>query len=511
VTWIRRLGSLRLHITVAAVCGIMSGSKADVRLSNGNFFIVYTDVSYSDDATIQITRTYNSADNSEGMFGWGWGSPYETYLTVEDRRLVVYENGGANKNTYTPLPEASSEEPFDRLSKIREGQRFESFRYGYQTILRTAKGFVRLGSSRNEVFDSVGRLVEIVTDGTKSVRFSYTRGSLSGIDDSAGHSLQLQLRQGRVIKIEANDGSVARYDYNGRGELVASQSLEGNHYQYAYSADGLHNLTAIAGPGSATTEIWYHPNGKVRFVHVRGESPKEYSYTSESLSAQRHERVGVSQVLNGQRKTTWTTFLYQLGPNQEEHLIQQLENDGPRVKETDYDPVYGTPTLIERRETARFNYDEKGRVIRKILNEVTEDVSYAPNGKVETITRRSSMEPHDVLFSAKYAYDKTGQLTEAVSSSGSDFELKYDAVGHMQAIRDGGDTLVFSYDKLGRPIMITVNDKDRIKILYEPGGKISHVENTSPALTARVSSIIERFAYLARSAGVTFDLTVNNE
>ena len=70
-------------------------TQSGVNLKNGNFYITYTDHDLKGRNGISIDRTYNSKTTSIGLFGFGWGSEFETRLfTVGDGSIYIREYGG---------------------------------------------------------------------------------------------------------------------------------------------------------------------------------------------------------------------------------------------------------------------------------------------------------------------------------------------------------------------------------------------------------------------------------
>src|SRR3989338_182321 len=79
-------------------------AHANVSLKNGNFFIGYKDVVYPGGFEPKIERIYNSKTPFNGIFGRGWGTEYEAYLSVSaDGSVVVHEYGGGAENRFSPV------------------------------------------------------------------------------------------------------------------------------------------------------------------------------------------------------------------------------------------------------------------------------------------------------------------------------------------------------------------------------------------------------------------------
>src|SRR3954466_6939903 len=94
------------------IVGLVASNSAlaNVSLKNGNFFIGYTDIVYPGGFEPRIDRIYNSKSPYKGMYGWGWGNEYESYLRVSaDGSVVVHEYGSGAENRFSPLAFKSEE------------------------------------------------------------------------------------------------------------------------------------------------------------------------------------------------------------------------------------------------------------------------------------------------------------------------------------------------------------------------------------------------------------------
>ena len=79
-------------------------AQAGVNLKNGNFYINYFDIIVPGGGkNLEISRTYNSKATKKGWFGFGWGSEFETSLTVAaDSSVVINENGSGAQTRFVP-------------------------------------------------------------------------------------------------------------------------------------------------------------------------------------------------------------------------------------------------------------------------------------------------------------------------------------------------------------------------------------------------------------------------
>ncbi len=94
----------KIIINILIFSFLSFGLKAGVNIKNGNFYISYSDVLLKKykSAFKDITRTYNSKSTEIGLFGYGWGTKFETSITVyPDGTLQVKEYGAGGKTIYS--------------------------------------------------------------------------------------------------------------------------------------------------------------------------------------------------------------------------------------------------------------------------------------------------------------------------------------------------------------------------------------------------------------------------
>ena len=242
-------------------------AMAGVNLKNGNFYISYTDIIVPGGGMeLEITRTNNSKSTEKGWFGFGWGSDYETYVTVSaDGSVIVHENGSGALTRFTPKTAVDAKSAAARIvsairkkssisekvandltaklsndaelrqayarkykvtAEIADGTELYSNNRGIQKIVKTKHGFKRsYNDGKVEEFNKEGKLVRISNKNGYEVKLAYEKGSLKSIKDSAANQLFFEwYPDGKVKHISSAGDKKTHYKYRG-DDLVESKDI----------------------------------------------------------------------------------------------------------------------------------------------------------------------------------------------------------------------------------------------------------------------------------------------
>lgn len=219
-----------------AVVAFAAPASSLVNEKNGNFVIGYTDMTYK--GVDLLVRSYNSVSSGRGMFGVGWGTPYETHVTVaRDGKLRLNYNGIGRAVVFAA---ATSEPGPTQVFVANNGSRavFDGKTY----VVRSTYGRAHVMR-----FDRFGRMLSRADDRTGKLTYSleYKNGVLDRVVHGNGTILAFRFNSaGRVARLSVvGVKGDAVYAYNDRGELVRSRDAGKNVYRYQY--DQLSNMTAI--------------------------------------------------------------------------------------------------------------------------------------------------------------------------------------------------------------------------------------------------------------------------
>ena len=214
---------------------------------------------------LEIIRSYSSARNLVEV-GLGFGWTHSLAWSLEERRheFLLRTGNGATET----------------LPALREvGQQASVGPWG---IMRTESGYaVRPGNefihhfAKTQPGASVYRLVGVSYRARGRIVLGYEGDRLAHVTDTAGRRILFRgARDGRIgaIHVPAPDGQTitfARFEYDGRGDLVASVDADGYSTHYAYDEE--HRLQRLEYPSGIAFRFVYDQAG--RCIETWGEYP----------------------------------------------------------------------------------------------------------------------------------------------------------------------------------------------------------------------------------------------
>lgn len=522
-----------------------------VNLKNGNFYITYTDIVVpGGDHDLEITRTYNSKSTDNGWFGFGWGSLYETKLSVSaDGSVVVMENGSGAQTRFVPKEAINVEsasrkivdamkkkEPMSdvavqslvkRLNNDAELRQFYSKKYnietkladgtllysndrGIQTIAKEKNGYKRVSSDgKIDYFDNEGKLTKISDKNGYSVLFEYKGTQLYAIKDTQAKQLLLEWYPDGKMKSSSYAGDKkANYTYDTKGNLSQSVDVAGNSYKYEY--DGNHNLTSITYIDSTKMQVKYDKNSFATDVIERtGESTK-YKYENNPKNPDLHYWTTVTKKpIEGAEFSSRYEYEIKTKPDGQQYTYRiATEVEGVKT-ETIYSECCSLPLKITRgKDVTTFEYNAKGLLTKKTSTR-GEYVELAYDEKINKITKVVNNDGWTT-----FQYDKGGNLAKAVNSVGKSVLLIYDRAGKITKMIDQlkddtktRRTLSFKYNSLGKPVEIEMENVGIINVAYDNYGEIKKVESKAGAKMAlQVTQAFQSLLSIVKPAGVNLNM-----
>ena len=235
---------------------------AGVSLKNGNFYISYTDILVPGGGhDLKIVRTYNSRATEVGWFGFGWGSDYETYITVSaDGSVVVHENGSGALTRFTPK---EAVDPTAAANKIIEAMRKKT-----SLSEKVASNLRKKLIGDAEIRQAYARKFNVKAKlAAGTILYSNTRG------------LQEIHKVKKGFKRVYNDGKVEYFNKSGKLTKVKDK----NNYIVNFKYDKSNHLTSIKDSLAKQLFLSWYTDGKIKEVWSAGDKKVFYKYKVKML------------------------------------------------------------------------------------------------------------------------------------------------------------------------------------------------------------------------------------
>ncbi len=557
-------------VLAAVLVSWLAPAPADASVSrrNGNFFIGYTDIPALPGSGMMLERVYNSKSSFSGMFGFGWGSDYEAYLTLQaDGGVVLHQNGGGAPATFSPpkpddavlraaiqalsaarrkagdlTPDAlrtyeerlGTDERFrhDEWDRLRDvagitprdlpvGTQLTSNNSGYgghQVLTRVAGGYRTEGSGRAWDYDEKGRFSRVTDANHHWVMAERdASGQLKTLKDDLGASIQLDLDEsGHLVRAISSNGITIRYRYQGV-ELVYSKDSKGNEYSHAY--DHRHNMVRVGYTDGSELVVAYDPLEQLegtRLVRDRDGTLTLYErYGANDPAAMRvgsstTVREASGAVVSHTREET-IYRLKQSGAGR--YVYQEIAEDDGSSSNVTYDESNHPLEIVKNHDRTVFRYDDKGRMTFREDAATIQELAYAGVGKVSR-ARLASRDSEGVAIDrmvADYRYDKRANLTAADTADGVHITLGYDAQGRIVSMKSRGGKatageLRFEYPEgIWHPARITAVGLGSVSVMYGADGEIiKSVSDGGRQVALKITGMFDALLTAIRPAGVKF-------
>ena len=540
----------KICLLLLVFTGIAHGG---VNLKNGNFYTTFIDIVVpGEGADLEISRTYNSKATEKGWFGFGWGSTYETYLTVSaDGSAIIHENGTGAMTRFTPKeavdPKAAAKRiieamrkkstittkvaqdlekrlvnnaeyrqmyarRFNVTSKLAVGTTLHSNDRGIQKLEKTKDGYTRVyNDGKKHFFNEDGKLVKITDKNGYKVVLDYKNGKLKSIKDS--HAKQLFFAwypDGKVKNIWKTGNKKTFYEYDG-DNLKKSTDIESNVYTYSY--DGNHNLLDIGYTDGKKMSIEYGKgkmSGLVTKVTEKNGDYTKYEYGANEKNPDMHYWTIVTKKdpISNKERSNHYEYEIKTRPDGSPYTYRILTKVNGLKTETIYSECCSMPLKITRgKHVTTFEYNAKGLLTKKASTkgDYVELKYHKEFNKVTRVVNNKGW--------TNYQYDKKGNLAKAINSKGKSVLLIYDRKGRITKMVDYNKksqkkrSLSFEYNALGKPVEIAMSKVGKIHVAYDNYGEIKKVESKAGhKMALQVTEAFQSLLAIVKPAGVSFSL-----
>lgn len=502
-----------------AVQDVSSGISVFGTLKLGRYTTSFRDLSVPVSGfAMQVMRTYDSTDMSNGDFGIGWHVDVSNFSVSSNRLLgaggwtmydtsctlglclTAYKNsaprfvsvrfpdghvevfdltpdGGTNVFwTCTPkftargaLGTTSTLVPLDDTGCSYTG---DGNLYGSNGVYNPQR--FQLTTRRGEVFVLDAKLGLISMTDRNGNRLSV---DASGVHSSAGPSITFARDgSGRITTVTGPSGQTLKYSYSASGDLVSSTDPDGNVDTYTY--DAAHHLLKVAGPQGALSTQNYDSSGRlVSITDASGHTTMITSDPSAQTTAVTDALGATTTVLTADdlgdivRSATTSggvthteTFVYDAVG----HILQKTDENGNSAHAA-YDAQGDLTSYTDALgDTTHFAYDSSGDLTSVTGPDggVLAGVTYDANGNPVSITQAGGNVQH-------LAVDGSGHVVSRTDAAGNVTSYSYDTAGHLTDVTSpSGGSFRLAYDASGRATSITDALGNTIAYVYDGNGDV---------------------------------------
>jgi RHS repeat-associated protein len=503
-----------------------------VNVTNGNMYLQQTDYQLPGVGPgLNITRTYNSNLQKQGLFGRGWSSVYDTSIKVYDATFIRL-NLPDGRAVYFTRPNSTS--AFAAVEKDFHSQ-----------VTQNGDGSFTLSFSDGgrQQFNAAGKLLTIADRYNNQTTLTYDNaGRLASASDPFGRVLSFTTNtDGQVVSIGDALGMIATYSYGSGRELLATTYPDSSAYHLTY--DFNFQLTSVTDAlGNVLESHTYDSQGRALT------SEKQGGVEHYSLSYVSDTQTDVTDALGHMTK-------YTVDKSKGRNVVTRVEavcncQSVPPIQTWTYDDQLNVSSMTDTLNyTTTYTYDAQGN--RLTSTDETGTVVYTYNEFGEVLTRTDQLNglwtnSYDaqgnlvsttdaISKSTTFTYNTRGMLLTAKDARGKITSLAYDANGNLTNKTDplGHETLFgydararlinvtnplghstsVAYDLVGRPTRLTRPDGAFITYEYDPGGRLIAATDAKGARSTYgydgANRLTSETDPLGQTASYTYDLMSN--
>ena len=450
-----------------------------VHLKAGNYFYSNQDLLISGRGfSLQIVRDYDSQNEHEGPFGYGWSFQLLMELirvTEGDEDYAIVRRGDGVRLKFKDNGDGTFTPPAGR----------------YDTLVQNADGSYDLikktgtcsSCAETAHFDTGGHLLYKRDGNGNQMGFSYDgTGKVATVTDASGRQLTFTYgANNKISKVTDPAGREFSYTYDAAGNLTSYSDPIGNTTTYAY--DSNHNLTSIVDPRgntlhaitydsnerassytekSGTWQLSYYPDSNQTNQQNPNGNNWQYYYNDTGQMTQKRDPIGNQLTYSWDDNQNWTGTTDAVGYT----TSYTYDSNGNRLTETD-----------SLGNTTTYTYDSANNKVATFTDPLGRVTSYEydSNGNRTKIIRDygGSLQNETV-----FTYDSDGGLTSTTDPLGNTTTYTYDTYGNLIQVTDAlGNATTYTYDVLGNKLTETDSRGYTTTYGYDLLGRLTSVRD----------------------------------
>jgi RHS repeat-associated protein/uncharacterized repeat protein (TIGR01451 family) len=405
--------------------------------------------------------------------------------------------------------------------------------YQYDADNRLTKTIYPDGSTRQVVYNALGKKSDMVDELGRTTHFDYDANGrlikttypdsttdsatydandqrISSTDRAGRTTIYTYDALGRLIKTAFPDGSSTSTTYDAIGEIIASTDALGNtiHFQYDAAHRRIHSINALnqitsftydaAGNQTSAIDALNHT---IQFTYDGANTLTKTTFPDATTLSSVYDALG-RQISRTDQAGKVTSFSYDaLGRMTS---VTDALNQATRFG---YDELGNRITQTDaNNHTTSFAFDQKGRRIQKKLPlGQVESYSYNAAGN---LTTRTDFNGHTTA----YAYDALNRLTSKQADpfftqnglGASQVNFSYTPTGQRASMSDASGTTTYTYDTRDR-LLSKATPFGTLTYTYDAAGNVLTIgsSNTGGASITYTYDLLNRLASAGDVAGTT--------
>ncbi|MGE5474544.1 MAG: S8 family serine peptidase [Ignavibacteriales bacterium] len=422
----------------------------------------------------ELTSTEQKTDGTEAI------TTITKYDKNGNKRFEINGNNVLTENTFDALDrKITSKVTVGGIDQITTNNYDEDDNLLSETDWR--------GNTLSYVYNPLDRLIQKIDQNNKTIeRLEYNaNGAQSNSYDALGHETQYSYdKNNRLISTQDAEGHITSQAYDNAGNIKSKTDGRGKTSNYGYNE--LNRLVSVTNASSETTTYTYDLNNNMLTQKDGKNNISYYEYNCVNKLIGRIDaggRTGTegSYEYNSAKTETYTYFA-------DGSLATKVDRNG---------------------KTTNYTYDSHGKMLSESIGTLSVTYTYDNNGNQLTMTDSTGTTTREYdelnrtisktvpnIGETTFEYDiTTGVLAGYVAETTTDpkgniTEKVYDKVGRLQQIIAGGNTTTYDY----------YNNGNKKEVVYQNGAKEEYTYYDDNLLETLVNkkangTVAESFSY----------------